>query len=170
MCVVLKLWSVKCEYACRLSQEKRGTSVCRFDERCWRVKPQIPNWSWREMNREDFQFFIFISVAWVKRGAKMACLHDHSCEDHDCSSDWSLYRHIDLSKVFFFFLFWFFSSNWNKLRLQWCFILQFQTHSLCSSSVQVTWWILFFRFICNCAASCLNFNVPLLNAYEMQIS
>lgn len=30
---------------------------------------------------------------------KMACLHDHSCEDHDCSSDWSLYRHIDLSKV-----------------------------------------------------------------------
>ncbi|KAH9761486.1 PITH domain-containing protein [Citrus sinensis] len=29
----------------------------------------------------------------------MACLHDHSCEDHDCSSDWSLYKHIDLSKV-----------------------------------------------------------------------
>ncbi|PNY09236.1 PITH domain-containing protein 1-like [Trifolium pratense] len=29
----------------------------------------------------------------------MACLHDHSCEDHDCSSDWSLYKHIDLDKV-----------------------------------------------------------------------
>lgn len=29
----------------------------------------------------------------------MACLHDHSCEDHDCSSDWSLYKHIDLPKV-----------------------------------------------------------------------
>lgn len=29
----------------------------------------------------------------------MACLHDHSCEEHDCSSDWSLYKHIDLSKV-----------------------------------------------------------------------
>jgi hypothetical protein len=32
-------------------------------------------------------------------GVKMACLHDHSCEDHDCSSDWSLYKHIDLDKV-----------------------------------------------------------------------
>lgn len=29
----------------------------------------------------------------------MACTHDHSCEDHDCASDWSLYKHIDLSKV-----------------------------------------------------------------------
>ncbi|KAL3726990.1 hypothetical protein ACJRO7_031829 [Eucalyptus globulus] len=29
----------------------------------------------------------------------MACMHDHSCEDHDCSSNWSLYKHIDLSKV-----------------------------------------------------------------------
>ncbi|KAI3995479.1 hypothetical protein MKX01_029228, partial [Papaver californicum] len=29
----------------------------------------------------------------------MACVHDHSCEDHDCSSDFSLYKHIDLSKV-----------------------------------------------------------------------
>ncbi|GFZ08557.1 PITH domain protein [Actinidia rufa] len=29
----------------------------------------------------------------------MACLHDHSCEDHDCSSDFSLYKHVDLSKV-----------------------------------------------------------------------
>ncbi|CAO2818037.1 unnamed protein product [Amaranthus hypochondriacus] len=29
----------------------------------------------------------------------MACSHDHSCEDHNCSSDWSLYKHIDLSKV-----------------------------------------------------------------------
>ncbi|XP_042498230.1 PITH domain-containing protein 1 isoform X2 [Macadamia integrifolia] len=29
----------------------------------------------------------------------MACLHDHNCEDHDCSSDWSLYKHIDLPKV-----------------------------------------------------------------------
>ncbi|RVX17637.1 hypothetical protein CK203_003496 [Vitis vinifera] len=30
----------------------------------------------------------------------MACLHDHSCEDHDCAADWSLYKHIDLSKGF----------------------------------------------------------------------
>ncbi|XP_020080238.1 PITH domain-containing protein 1-like isoform X1 [Ananas comosus] len=29
----------------------------------------------------------------------MACLHDHSCEDHNCSSDFSLYKHIDFSKV-----------------------------------------------------------------------
>ncbi|KAJ6406459.1 PITH DOMAIN-CONTAINING PROTEIN 1 [Salix viminalis] len=29
----------------------------------------------------------------------MACLHDHSCEDNDCSSNWSLYKHIDLPKV-----------------------------------------------------------------------
>nr|KJB65598.1 hypothetical protein B456_010G102800 [Gossypium raimondii] len=29
----------------------------------------------------------------------MACTHDHSCEDHDCSSNWSLYKHIDLAKV-----------------------------------------------------------------------
>ncbi|KAL4592633.1 hypothetical protein LXL04_005636 [Taraxacum kok-saghyz] len=29
----------------------------------------------------------------------MACVHDHSCEDHDCSSDWSLYKHIDIPKV-----------------------------------------------------------------------
>jgi len=29
----------------------------------------------------------------------MACLHDHSCEEHSCSSDWSLYQHIDLPKV-----------------------------------------------------------------------
>ncbi|WCJ29570.1 PITH domain-containing protein 1 [Euphorbia peplus] len=29
----------------------------------------------------------------------MACVHDHSCEDHDCSSSWSLYKHIDLPKV-----------------------------------------------------------------------
>ncbi|CAN6582748.1 unnamed protein product [Malus baccata var. baccata] len=28
----------------------------------------------------------------------MACLHDHSCEDHDCSSGWTLYEHIDLPK------------------------------------------------------------------------
>ncbi|KAG4948605.1 hypothetical protein JHK82_041788 [Glycine max] len=28
----------------------------------------------------------------------MACLHDHSCEDRDCSSNWPLYKHIDLSK------------------------------------------------------------------------
>ncbi|CAH9106324.1 unnamed protein product [Cuscuta epithymum] len=28
-----------------------------------------------------------------------ACLHDHDCGDHDCSSSWSLYKHIDLSKV-----------------------------------------------------------------------
>ncbi|XP_048435747.1 PITH domain-containing protein 1 isoform X2 [Pyrus x bretschneideri] len=29
----------------------------------------------------------------------MACLHNHSCEDHDCSSGWTLYEHIDLPKV-----------------------------------------------------------------------
>ncbi|KAL5728895.1 hypothetical protein ACHQM5_001922 [Ranunculus cassubicifolius] len=29
----------------------------------------------------------------------MACIHDHSCEDHDCSSDFSLYKHIDIPKV-----------------------------------------------------------------------
>ncbi|XP_068648639.1 uncharacterized protein [Aristolochia californica] len=29
----------------------------------------------------------------------MACTHDHSCEDHNCASDWSLYKHIDLSKA-----------------------------------------------------------------------
>ncbi|KAG9154084.1 hypothetical protein Leryth_000580 [Lithospermum erythrorhizon] len=29
----------------------------------------------------------------------MACVHDHSCEEHSCSSDWSLYKHIDLTKV-----------------------------------------------------------------------
>ncbi|KAM1329973.1 hypothetical protein ACFX2H_042331 [Malus domestica] len=29
----------------------------------------------------------------------MACLHDHSCEDHDYSSGWTLYEHIDLPKV-----------------------------------------------------------------------
>ncbi|KAF7849586.1 hypothetical protein BT93_L0579 [Corymbia citriodora subsp. variegata] len=29
----------------------------------------------------------------------MACVHDHSCEEHDCSSNWSLFKHIDLSKV-----------------------------------------------------------------------
>ncbi|KAK6944871.1 PITH domain [Dillenia turbinata] len=29
----------------------------------------------------------------------MACTHDHNCEDHDCSSDWSLYKHIDMPKV-----------------------------------------------------------------------
>ena len=34
----------------------------------------------------------------------MACLHDHSCEDHDCSSNWSLYKHIDLPKVHFLLL------------------------------------------------------------------
>ncbi|KAK4353337.1 hypothetical protein RND71_028855 [Anisodus tanguticus] len=29
----------------------------------------------------------------------MACLHDHECADHNCSSDWSLFKHIDLPKV-----------------------------------------------------------------------
>ncbi|KAL5728901.1 hypothetical protein ACHQM5_001928 [Ranunculus cassubicifolius] len=29
----------------------------------------------------------------------MACIHDHSCSDHDCSSDFSLYKHIDIPKV-----------------------------------------------------------------------
>ncbi|XP_047342170.1 PITH domain-containing protein 1 [Impatiens glandulifera] len=29
----------------------------------------------------------------------MACVHDHSCEDHNCSSEFSLYKHIDFSKV-----------------------------------------------------------------------
>lgn len=28
-----------------------------------------------------------------------ACLHDHDCGDQDCSSSWSLYKHIDLTKV-----------------------------------------------------------------------
>ncbi|KAL6530381.1 hypothetical protein OROHE_014734 [Orobanche hederae] len=26
----------------------------------------------------------------------MACLHNHSCEENNCSSDWSLYKHDDL--------------------------------------------------------------------------
>ncbi|KAM0938249.1 putative Galactose-binding-like domain superfamily, PITH domain, PITH domain superfamily [Dioscorea sansibarensis] len=29
----------------------------------------------------------------------MACAHDHSCEDHNCSADFSLYKHIDFSKA-----------------------------------------------------------------------
>ncbi|PIA64481.1 hypothetical protein AQUCO_00100158v1 [Aquilegia coerulea] len=29
----------------------------------------------------------------------MACVHDHSCEDHECSSDFSLYKHIDIPRV-----------------------------------------------------------------------
>ncbi|KAL5227755.1 hypothetical protein ABZP36_016020 [Zizania latifolia] len=29
----------------------------------------------------------------------MACLHDHSCEDHNCAADWSLFNHIDVPKV-----------------------------------------------------------------------
>jgi hypothetical protein len=29
----------------------------------------------------------------------MACLHDHSCEDHNCAADWSLYNHVDIPKV-----------------------------------------------------------------------
>lgn len=29
----------------------------------------------------------------------MACLHNHSCEEHDCSSEWSLYKHIDTPHV-----------------------------------------------------------------------
>ncbi|XP_031487522.1 uncharacterized protein LOC116255726 [Nymphaea colorata] len=29
----------------------------------------------------------------------MACLHDHSCEEHDCGSEWSLFKHIDMPKV-----------------------------------------------------------------------
>ncbi|XP_066306402.1 uncharacterized protein [Miscanthus floridulus] len=29
----------------------------------------------------------------------MACLHHHSCEDHNCAADWSLYNHIDVPKV-----------------------------------------------------------------------
>jgi len=40
----------------------------------------------------------------------MACLHDHSCEDRDCSTDWSIYKHIDLSKVSLLNLFHFSSS------------------------------------------------------------
>lgn len=34
-------------------------------------------------------------------------MHDHSCEEHDCSSDWSLYKHIDLPKVQSFCYFFF---------------------------------------------------------------
>ncbi|CAN6441514.1 unnamed protein product [Victoria cruziana] len=30
----------------------------------------------------------------------MACLHDHSCEEHDCGSEWSLFKHIDMPKGF----------------------------------------------------------------------
>ena len=33
----------------------------------------------------------------------MACLHDHSCEDHNCAADWSLYNHVDIPKVPFVF-------------------------------------------------------------------
>ncbi|KAG0494217.1 hypothetical protein HPP92_005211 [Vanilla planifolia] len=29
----------------------------------------------------------------------MSCTHDHSCEDHDCAADWSLYKHINIDKV-----------------------------------------------------------------------
>ncbi|KAJ0986570.1 hypothetical protein J5N97_004926 [Dioscorea zingiberensis] len=29
----------------------------------------------------------------------MACAHDHSCEDHNCSADFSLYKNIDFSRV-----------------------------------------------------------------------
>ncbi|XP_039116546.1 LOW QUALITY PROTEIN: PITH domain-containing protein 1 [Dioscorea cayenensis subsp. rotundata] len=29
----------------------------------------------------------------------MACAHDHSCEDHNCSAEFSLYKHIDFSKA-----------------------------------------------------------------------
>ncbi|XP_078428147.1 PITH domain protein (DUF1000) isoform X2 [Wolffia australiana] len=29
----------------------------------------------------------------------MACNHDHSCEDHNCSANWSLYKQIDFSKA-----------------------------------------------------------------------
>ena len=28
-----------------------------------------------------------------QRAEEMMCLHDRSCEDHDCSTDWSLYKH-----------------------------------------------------------------------------
>ncbi|KAJ4749900.1 PITH domain-containing protein 1 [Rhynchospora pubera] len=34
-----------------------------------------------------------------EREVRMSCTHDHSCEEHNCSSDWSLYKHIDLSKA-----------------------------------------------------------------------
>lgn len=43
------------------------------------------------------------------REVRMACIHDHSCEEHNCSSDWSLYKHIDLSKVQFSYLSHYFS-------------------------------------------------------------
>ncbi|XP_020592757.1 PITH domain-containing protein 1 [Phalaenopsis equestris] len=29
----------------------------------------------------------------------MSCTHDHSCEDHNCAADWSLYKHIKLEQV-----------------------------------------------------------------------
>ncbi|KAH0436793.1 hypothetical protein IEQ34_026323 [Dendrobium chrysotoxum] len=29
----------------------------------------------------------------------MSCTHDHSCEDHNCAADWSLYKHINLDQV-----------------------------------------------------------------------
>ncbi|XP_058068325.1 uncharacterized protein LOC131217405 isoform X4 [Magnolia sinica] len=44
----------------------------------------------------QYSFFHFLAAS-CKR--EMACLHDHSCEEHDCASDWSLYKHIDISKV-----------------------------------------------------------------------
>eukprot|EP00245_Coleochaete_scutata_P015712 TRINITY_DN7125_c0_g1_i1.p1 TRINITY_DN7125_c0_g1~~TRINITY_DN7125_c0_g1_i1.p1 ORF type:complete len:225 (-),score=34.08 TRINITY_DN7125_c0_g1_i1:35-622(-) len=28
-----------------------------------------------------------------------ACSHDHSCEDHQCAAEWSLYKHVDVPKV-----------------------------------------------------------------------
>ncbi|KAH7424715.1 hypothetical protein KP509_11G020900 [Ceratopteris richardii] len=29
----------------------------------------------------------------------MACTHSHDCSEHDCASAWSLYKHIDLPRV-----------------------------------------------------------------------
>uniref|UniRef100_A0A0D6QX95 PITH domain-containing protein n=1 Tax=Araucaria cunninghamii TaxID=56994 RepID=A0A0D6QX95_ARACU len=29
----------------------------------------------------------------------MACMHNHSCEEHECGSQWSLYKHIDFPRV-----------------------------------------------------------------------
>jgi len=48
---------------------------------------------------------------WDFQNLEMACLHDHSCEDHDCSTDWSLYKHIDLTKVNSLFSYIYFFST-----------------------------------------------------------
>lgn len=63
----------------------------------------LPRYSLYSASGICFTFISFVAAEtenfWKLGRGKMACLHDHSCEDHDCSSNWSLYKHIDLSKV-----------------------------------------------------------------------